>query len=123
MKRKERDPLEDEFVWKPTHADTQKLAEGMSKFQRKQINGRWVYPFEQYVASKGIIGFDDHGSIIVKNVQEWIRLNEIDSLLKWEQERDLEHLFQTFPEEKVAHEQRIEAIKAECRAILSKTAV
>jgi len=114
-----RNASEERVEWKPTHADAQKLAEDMQKFSRTKVGHRWWYPFELACREKGVITNDDYGKFVVRAPEAWIQLNKTKGLLDWEEKRDMELLFQSHPEERIAHEERLEAIRKECRAILT----
>lgn len=48
-------------------AEMKKLEANVAKFEQKRIGGRLVRPFDLYCADVGVVRFDEHGSIIVKD--------------------------------------------------------
>ncbi len=109
--------------WKPSFNDTKVMREGMAKFQVEVINGKKQYPFEQYCASEGIIGFTDNGQILVKSAFNWGRAIKTHSLLQWENEKEMEKMFIAYPEEKEAYEAKLEVIKNQIRALFTSMKV
>lgn len=119
MKRQyTQDPLAEEF--KPSLNDAAQLTEDLKGFQRKQVNGRWQYPFELYLNSIDVIRFGKFGEIIIKKPMEFHRLGKVNSLRKWKEEKDLEAIFQQFPEEKVVYDTRIKKITDDISAFMRK---
>ena len=118
--RKSVEPTEQ---WKPTFSDTKVMREGMSKFQVEVINGKKQYPFEQYCRSEGIIGFTDNGQIMVKSAFNWGRAIKTHALLQWESEKDMERMFEAYPEERGAYEAKLEVVKNQIRALFTSMKV
>lgn len=117
---------EEKNEWSPTSIDTRALAEGMKGLKVKQIGGRNWYPFEQYCLSKGIISVGEgmySGQLQVVSPFEWGRIIKTHELLKWQNEKDMEKIFQAFPEEKEAYEAKLEVLKNEIREIFTRMKV
>ncbi len=77
------------------------------------------YPFELYCEKEGLLSFDRHGDIMVKNAFGYARAIETNSLKEWLDQKDMEQLFATFPGERAAYELRLEPIKKQIRALFS----
>lgn len=114
---KKNDPLEDEFKWKPTREEANELRNALQKFKVQKIGGRNWYAFEQYCLSLGIIK-ELNGYIVVRSPEEWRKKNDLWDYMKWEDQKNLEMFFQANPEERVAYEQRLQAIVEECRKVI-----
>lgn len=109
--------------WKPSFNDTRVMREGMAKFQVEVINGKKQYPFEQYCASEGMIGFTDNGQISVKSEFNWGRAIKTHAMLQWENEKEMEKMFAAYPEEEVAYEAKLEVVKNQIRALFTSMKV
>lgn len=111
----EDEPLAQEF--KPSLRDAQDLDAKLALYSPRKINGRNQYPFEQYLNDQNIIRFDEHGDIVIRQIGEFHRLNQINGLREWKRDKDLVAILETMPEEKAAHEEKIEKIRVEIRAL------
>lgn len=109
-------PLQD-FSWKPTKQDVLALRAELSQYDPKVINGRKQYPFEQHLVRKGICSFTDRGQLAVISPELYKRENDIYGLSQWMQEKDQEQLFQAYPEERVAWEQKIRAMFSSIKSV------
>lgn len=107
--------------WKPTRQDVLALRAELAKYQPKVINEKKQYAREQDLVAKGICSFGDHGELQIVSPQMYQQAEETYGLHQWMQEKDQEQLFQAYPEEKVAWEQKIAGMFASTRA-LTKTA-
>lgn len=96
--------------WKPTAKDAQELSESLKNFAAKEINGKKQYPFEQYMESKDVVSFGSFGQIQVKNPLMYDRMNQIESLRSWIADKDMEAIFQAFPEERAIHQAKIKKL-------------
>lgn len=103
--------------WKPTTRDTARLAEGMNGFEVKEINGRKWYPFEQFALAKRVISAGERGQLQVVYPKGWKQMMDTYALYKWQQEKDLEKFFISFPKERENYEDKLETIKNEIRAL------
>lgn len=112
-----RKETQQEPAWKPSMEDVRKLEEGMSSFAAKEVNGKKQYPFELYLADRGVIRFGDYGEKIVLSTEAYWKMGEIYDLMMWKKEKDLEAIFQQFPEERKAHQEKIRAIFADMRRV------
>lgn len=113
-----KDPLEAEFEWKPSKIDVDRLRSGMKQFERKNINGRWWYPFEQFCYSLGFIKPGPEGQMVVCDAENWKKQLAVYDLHKWISLQDLESFHAASPEEKVKYDKKIEGIRAEIRTLL-----
>ncbi len=110
-------------VYKPSKREVDALVEGMSKFERKEVNGKKQYPFELFLESQNVISFDDFGQIQVINPQAYKKYIDINSLRQWIDEQEMEKMFQAFPEEREVYAQKIRAMFADIKSLFkAKTA-
>lgn len=103
--------------WKPTRTDVLKLRDDMSKFQVKVINGKKQYPFEQHLVSKGICSFGDFGELQLISPENYRKATDTYGLHQWIEDKDQEQLFQAYPEERVAWNQKITEMFASMRKV------
>ena len=89
----------------------------MLQFEKKMIGKRQWHPFEQYCLSKGIIGHRKVGVISVISPDKWVRMNKTYDLMKWQDEQDMQKLFAAAPEEREAHEAKLEELKRSIREL------
>ncbi len=109
--------------YKPSKREVDALVEGMSKFERKEVNGKKQYPFELFLESQNIISFDDFGQIQVINPQAYKKYIDINGLRQWIDEQEMEKMFIAFPEERELYALKIRAMFADIKSIFkSKTA-
>lgn len=125
MKRKRVDGQEDELAdeFKPNLRDALTLRDSLAKYSPRKVNGRTQYPFHQYCLEKNVIRLDDFGGAIITNVSEFHRLNELNNLREWKADKDLEAVFQQFPEEKEIHQTKIALIIKEIKEMLTRKKV
>lgn len=103
--------------WKPSLREAKDLSEKLKLFSKKEVNGRMQYPFELFLQKENIISFGKFGEIQVRNVFQYHRMSEIESLKKWHDEKEMENLFQAFPEEKEAFELKKQEWMMDIRAM------
>ena len=108
--------------WKPTNADTQFLAEQMKGLETITVGKKRYGAFEQAVAKDGTIRLDAEG-IVVRNVEQWQKALKTQSLLEWQQGKDMDALFQAYPEERETYESKLDVIRAQIRAIVGSKAI
>lgn len=118
-----RKPKEEQQEWKPSLTDSNLLEEEMKEFHVKEVNGKKQYPFELWARSKGYISFTDHGQISVVSAFEWKRALKTYDLLKWKRNKDMDALFQAYPEEREAYESKLEVVKNQIRALFTSMKV
>lgn len=111
----------DEFSWKPTKQDVLALRAELAQYDPKVINGHKQYPFEQHLVRKGICSFTNDGQLAVISPELYKREDDIYGLSQWMQEKDQEQLFQAYPEERVAWEEKIRAMFSSIKQV-NKTA-
>lgn len=104
-------------LWKPSEKDVRELEKGMNAFTKKIVNGRMQYPLELYLESKDYISFGEFGQIQVKNPLMYGRMGEIESLRQWIAEKEMERMFESFPEERVAYDKKRVQILASLRNV------
>lgn len=112
----EEQPLADEF--KPNIRDAVALGRDLAKYSPSIIGTRRVYPFEQYLSEKGIIKIGTCVRIILQPM-EYHRLLQLNDLWEWKRDKDLEAVFQQFPEEKEIHQSKIAVIVQEIKDLLT----
>lgn len=110
----------DEFAWKPSKVDVMKLREEMSKYEPQMINGRKQYPIELVLRDRGGISFGDYGERQIVSPQIYKQTEDIYGLHQWMQEKDQDQLFQAYPEERVAWDQKIREMFASMRKVSLK---
>jgi hypothetical protein len=120
---KDEEPQARQEGWKPSRADVNQLREKMKHFSEKIINGRKQYPFNQYLEAEGIVSFDKHGDMQVRQPLPYKRAFETYDLHQYIEWEELQSVFQQFPEEKEAYDKKIARIFQEIRQILSRVAV
>jgi hypothetical protein len=108
---------EDPFAWKPSAKDAQELTDNLKGFEKKVVNGRMQYPFELYLESKDIISFGDFGEMQVRNPQMYSRMQEIEGLRGWIADQELQKIFDQFPEERVAHQEKLKKLFASFKSV------
>lgn len=97
-------------AWKPSMKEADELEKAMASFAAKEVNGKKQYPYELYLESKGYISFDQFGRWQVINPIMFARMNDTQAFLEWRQGKDQEKMFQAFPEEKIAHRERVDKL-------------
>ena len=100
--------------------DYETVREGMKKFKLTRINGKLQGAWEQYLASKNIISFDENGRWMIINPTEMTRQSEIKSKMDWKDHEEMKTLFAQNPEEHEAWVERVSKFGESCRAIVNK---
>ena len=114
--KKQSEPVEQ---YKPSMTEAQEMERGMKEFPVQVINGKKQYPFEQYCVDKGYISFLPNGQIQVRSAFNWARATKVYDLVQWKRAKDLEDIFEQFPEEKVAYENKLQAIFVDIRKLFT----
>lgn len=110
---------EETVEWKPSRKDAMDLSEKLALYTKKEINGKMQFPFELYLEKDGVLSFDQWGRIQVINPYQFKRMNEINNLRTWIEEKDQENLFISFPEERVAWENKEAIWRQDIRKVLN----
>lgn len=103
-----------------TFTDYETVRDGMKSFKLKRINGKLQGAWEQYLASKNIISFDENGRWQIINPGEFTRQSEMKSKMDWKDYDEMKQMFKQFPEEHDAWVARVSKFGESCRAIVSK---
>ncbi len=108
---------EETVKWTPSAHDAKTLAEKLSTYKTREQYGRKQYPFEQYLEDRRVIRYGENGETIVVDPFSFHRQTEINSLREWIAEQDQESFFQANPEERVAFQERVQALRATVRSV------
>lgn len=100
----------DDFAWKPTKQDVMKLREEMAQYQPQVINGRKQYPIELVLRDRGAISFGEYGERMISSPEIYNKTEDTYGLHQWLLEKDQDALFQAYPEEREAWEDKIKAM-------------
>lgn len=122
MPRFKEQPKEQE-KYKPSSRDTASLSDKLKKYPSKVKIGLYdYYPIHQVMLADKIIRSNPlHGEIEVSSPQLYKQYMDTFDLLTWQQEKDAESLYRAFPEERVEHEKRIDALKEAIHRVLGRT--
>lgn len=112
----------DEFAWKPTKQDVLALRAELKQYESKEINGRRQPTFQQHLVAKGICSLQEDGQLAVVSPFLYKREQDIKGLSDWIAEQDQKALFQAYPEEKVAYQQKIAEMIRGMRSMDKRTA-
>lgn len=107
----------DEFAWKPTKNDVLALRAELKQYEPKIINGRKQYAIEQHMQKAGAISFGEFGERMILSPELYKKIDDTYGLHQWMQEKDMEQLFQAYPEEEVAHKQKIAELFKDFRKV------
>lgn len=116
--------------YEPTKKEMDDLERELKKFPQKEINGKLVCPFDQYLAFLGVIRFGDHMQIWCKDIAGHERFAKINAKLELRQFYEQENLFQQYPEERKALANKfltmrkgvkVKAACSECNCLLERT--
>lgn len=108
----------EENTWTPTLREAKDLEEALKLFSAKRIGPRLIPKFLLWCETKNYISFDEFGNVSVKNPLAYHRAIETDSLREWHNAKELEHIFESFPEERVAFQQKIADLLKEWRTMI-----
>lgn len=106
--------------YEPTLKEILDLGLELKKFPQKEINGKLVSPFDQYLVSIGVISFGKHMQIWCKDPAGYERLAKTNARLELRQYHEQEKLFQQFPEERVIHWKKIHNMGLNLKGLTKK---
>lgn len=109
---------EDAVAWKPSFHEANDLSDKLKLFSKKEMNGKMQYPLELFLFKEGVISFDQFGRVQVVNPFQYHRYTQINSLREWLAEKDMQNLFQSFPEEKELFDLKIAEWIKKCRQVI-----
>lgn len=69
-------------AFKATKEDLQKLSEALTPFKQKEVNGKLLSPFDQYLISIGVLGQYDNGVLFCYKPVEFDRLSKTNSQME-----------------------------------------
>lgn len=114
---KKQEPVTERQEYRASQNQANDLSEKLKLFTRHKVNGRMQYPYELYLESENIISFDKFGMIQVVNPILYFQMNKVESLRQYINEQEMEKMFQAFPEEREAYQEKIRAFISSFRRL------
>lgn len=87
-------------MMEPTRAEVEDLRLKLTKYQQIRINGKLQTKFEQYCKTFGVVSFNEFGSLVIHNAEDYTRLRKINEKLESRQYLEREEYLKTHPEER-----------------------